>query len=86
MELMNVQRTATHLGITPGTLYRWAAKRRVPCVKVGDRLLFEAGAIRQWIALRVKSEQSLRERRRRERRPAEGGNIPHPPLNSDEGR
>ncbi len=68
MRLMGVRDVAAHLGIQAATVYRWAAQGKLPCVRAGDRLLFDPAAVERWIAARVRPEQSLRERRRRERR------------------
>jgi excisionase family DNA binding protein len=68
MELLNVRDAATLLGIQPGTLYRWATTRKIPHVKVGDRLLFDRHTLQQWLARRTKPEEPLRARWQREHR------------------
>ena len=39
--LLHVKEAAVYLGIRPSTVYTWAERRKLPCVKMGGRLLFD---------------------------------------------
>ena len=39
--LLNVEGSARYLGVQKSTIYSWAARRQIPSVKIGRRLLFD---------------------------------------------
>ena len=39
--LLNVEGSARYLGVRKSTIYTWAARRKIPSVKIGRRLLFD---------------------------------------------
>jgi len=39
--LLNVEGSARYLGVRKSTIYSWAARRQIPSVKIGRRLLFD---------------------------------------------
>jgi excisionase family DNA binding protein len=48
-KLLGVEEVAGLLGVSRFTIYSWAAKRRLPAVKVGSRLMFRPSEIRRWV-------------------------------------
>lgn len=50
VQLMTVNEVAAALRISRPTLYRLMGRAEIPYVKVGNRTLFRAEAIRQYIA------------------------------------
>ena len=47
--LMNVDEVAEWLRVSASTVYYWAAKSRIPCVRVGGRLRFIEKDLFRWI-------------------------------------
>ncbi len=39
--LLSVEGSARYLGVRKSTIYSWAARRKIPSVKIGRRLLFD---------------------------------------------
>ena len=39
--LLSVEGSARYLGVRKSTIYSWAARRQIPSVKMGRRLLFD---------------------------------------------
>ncbi len=39
--LISVEDAARYLGVQKSTIYSWAARKKVPSVKIGRRLLFD---------------------------------------------
>ncbi len=39
--LLNVEGSARYLGVRKCTIYSWAARKKIPSVKIGRRLLFD---------------------------------------------
>jgi excisionase family DNA binding protein len=39
--LLNVEGSARYLGVRKSTIYSWAARKKIPSVKIGRRLLFD---------------------------------------------
>lgn len=48
-EIMNIDQCAKYLGISPDTLYKYAAEGRLPGFKLGNRWRFKKSLIDQWI-------------------------------------
>jgi len=44
-KLLTVAEAAQILRIAPATLYSWCRQRRVPCVRLGDRVLLDPSEI-----------------------------------------
>jgi excisionase family DNA binding protein len=56
-QLMSVHEVAEFLGVSVHTVYAWAAKGRLPVVKLGTRTMFEPHEIERWVG-----EHAVRER------------------------
>ena len=39
--LLSVEVSAKYLGVQKSTIYSWAARKKIPSVKIGRRLLFD---------------------------------------------
>lgn len=48
-KLLDVEEVAALLGVSRFTIYSWAAKRRLPAIKVGSRLMFRPSEIQRWV-------------------------------------
>jgi excisionase family DNA binding protein len=58
--LIDVRRAAKLLGISEKTLRDWVWRKKIDYVKVGDRVMFEPEAIREFIARnRVSANQRV---------------------------
>ncbi len=44
-KLLTAREAACELGVAAPTLYEWARKRKIPHVRLGDRVLFEVEEI-----------------------------------------
>lgn len=48
--LLDVTQAASVLGVHPGTLYRMARARRIPCIRIGQRVLrFDPRALDEFL-------------------------------------
>ncbi len=47
--LLNAEETASLLGIKVSTLRKWTHERRIPCVRLGRRVLYDPEALRRVI-------------------------------------
>jgi len=56
-EVLNIRQAAEYLGITPDTLYNYAAKGAIPCFKLGNRWKFKRSKIDEWMD--AQSEKSI---------------------------
>jgi len=62
--LMTPRELALLLRVNEGTLRNWAYRRRIPCQKVGGRLLFSPAAVRQWLKQQARpAARSVRDER-----------------------
>ncbi len=57
--LLNVGEVAQVLGVSVHTIYTWAAKGRLPLVKVGKRTMFEPREIARWVSERSRLERPV---------------------------
>lgn len=48
--LLSAVQAATLLNIHPNTLLLWARSGRVPCLRLGRRVMFRASSLDQWLA------------------------------------
>jgi excisionase family DNA binding protein len=49
-KLLDVDQAAAVVGVHPVTLYRWARARRIPCVRIGARVIrFDPRALERFI-------------------------------------
>jgi len=48
--LLSAQETADTLGISSRHLWTLTHSKRIPCVRLGDRVLYSLAALRTWIA------------------------------------
>lgn len=53
--LLTVREIASWLNMAPKTVYEWAAAGRIPCLRLGGRLRFEASEISRWLGERRSS-------------------------------
>ncbi len=51
--LMTVREVARELGVSHHTIYSWVSQRRIPFLKIGRLLRFDATAIAQWLRERA---------------------------------
>lgn len=49
MALLSVKELAADLGIKPGTLYAWAKRDKIPCLKIHGLLRFDQQEIARWL-------------------------------------
>jgi excisionase family DNA binding protein len=50
-QLLDIDEAAGILGVHPATLYRWSRSRRVPCIRIGARLIrFDPRALEKFLA------------------------------------
>lgn len=54
--LLTVNEVAGMLRLRAKTVYRWAAARKIPCVRVGRGVRFARGDLQQWIAARKEGQ------------------------------
>ncbi|MBK7760406.1 MAG: helix-turn-helix domain-containing protein [Deltaproteobacteria bacterium] len=59
MPLLSLYQAAEILAVSPETLRRWAAARRVASVKLGRRLLFDEEALRAWVLRQTRAERPV---------------------------
>jgi len=57
--LLNVGEAAEYLGVTKGTLYVWACRRKVPFVKIGRLTKFDLRDLDKWIRIKKLRTKSL---------------------------
>jgi len=50
--LLRVPELAALLGVHEKTIYDWVARRRLPCLRLGNRLRFDPNDIARWLASR----------------------------------
>ena len=48
-EYMNIQQVAQHVKLSVATLYRLTMEHRIPCFKIGGRLVFDPEKIEEWV-------------------------------------
>lgn len=46
---LSVGQIATHLGVNPGTIYKWIGRKKMPAHKVGRLWKFLASEVDQWV-------------------------------------
>jgi excisionase family DNA binding protein len=49
MQLMTLDETAQYLRISPHTVGQYAREGRIPCVKIGRRVLYDKQALDKWL-------------------------------------
>jgi excisionase family DNA binding protein len=48
--LLDIDQAAERLSVHPATLYRWARQKRLPCIRIGARVLrFDPRALEKFI-------------------------------------
>jgi excisionase family DNA binding protein len=57
-KLLAVDDVARLLGLSRFTIYAWAAKRRLPALKVGSRLKFRPSEIQLWVDGQTRPKRS----------------------------
>ena len=64
---LTVKDLSEYLHIKPATLYAWAARGKIPCVKIHGLLRFRRDEIEQWLETfrKQQSKPSLKPRNRR---------------------
>jgi len=46
---LNIKEMSDYIGLTQGTLYVWTSQRRLPYLKVGNRVRFDLQEIEKWL-------------------------------------
>lgn len=54
---LDIKELSGYLKIKPSTLYAWAARRKIPSIKIHGLIRFEKEAIDLWLESFTKSEQ-----------------------------
>ena len=52
LDLLTLAETAQLLRHHPKTVERWAREGRIPCYRIGVRVMFDRGDVLQWLAER----------------------------------
>jgi excisionase family DNA binding protein len=47
--LISAKEAAQYMSLSPDTLYRMASQKKLPYLKIGDRVLFDVKALDHWI-------------------------------------
>jgi excisionase family DNA binding protein len=47
--LWTVREVAHLLALKPSTIYEWAAKGKLPCIRLGSLLRFDPGELTRWV-------------------------------------
>ena len=50
--LMTVKEVAKWLRMKPSTIYGWAARNRIPCIRIGGRIRFVERDVLLWLEAR----------------------------------
>jgi excisionase family DNA binding protein len=58
-EVMDIRQASDYLGISPDTLYKYAADDFVPAFKLGNRWRFKRSRLDEWMDLRSSQGASL---------------------------
>jgi len=61
--LMDVREASEFLHLNRFTLYRMAGCRKIPCLRIGRKLLFDKPRLERWIESRTVGERHEGERR-----------------------
>ncbi len=48
--LLTAAEVAKLMRVSKGTIYRWVKRGRIPFVKIGDMIRFDASSLRSWMA------------------------------------
>ncbi len=56
MELINIEKMASLLGISPKTLYRWVKQGRIPYIKLAHHLRFEPEKVLEHFRARTQEQ------------------------------
>ena len=56
-KLLNIEETATNLGLAKSTLYRWVHMKKIPYVKMGNLLKFKEKEILDFIEQKSRKAQ-----------------------------
>lgn len=51
--LLTAVEVARFMKLTKGTIYRWAKKDHIPCIKFGDAVRFSSASLRLWLSNRT---------------------------------
>jgi excisionase family DNA binding protein len=58
-KLLDIEEAAELLGVAVATLYRWSRAKRVPCIRIGPRVIrFDPRALDKFIASHTSGVQS----------------------------
>jgi excisionase family DNA binding protein len=49
-KLMTINEAAGYLGLSVHTLYAWTSQRKVPFVKLGNRVRFDVDQLNRWVS------------------------------------
>jgi excisionase family DNA binding protein len=48
-KLLNILELSQIIRLTPGTIRVWLCRKKIPCVKMGRKVLFDEKDIMEWI-------------------------------------
>ncbi len=72
--LITAKEASQYLSLSTETIYRMASSKKLPYLKIGDRVLFDVKALDHWIEKRmIKEKEWKREELRAERERDESG-------------
>jgi excisionase family DNA binding protein len=57
-EILTLEEVAHYLRLRPQTIYKWAAERRIPAVKLGKEWRFRMSILDRWLDEQLLSEDS----------------------------
>jgi excisionase family DNA binding protein len=57
-EIMTLEEVAHYLRLKPQTIYRWAADKRIPAVKLGKEWRFRRSVLDRWLDEQLLGEDS----------------------------
>lgn len=46
---VSLEAIASHLDVSPDTVYRWIEKKDMPCTKIGSRWKFKVSKVDAWV-------------------------------------
>ena len=49
LNLINVKTVAEWLGVAPKTIHNWVSLRKIPYVKVGQKVMFRPKSLKAWL-------------------------------------
>jgi excisionase family DNA binding protein len=57
---LSVSQAANHITLAKSTLYEYVHYRKIPFIKIGQRIVFETAALDKWMKKHAKKEVILK--------------------------